>query len=301
MLMRPAAHFTSERASARSIDPSGNLVVRERVIETGNWTIAIPAIATISIDRGRKFAPRLLLVGLAFVCVAAAAANFVFALVPGALAILAGSGVVAAALCLGSIRFDDTYQLALTANDGSRCCVSTATRGELDAIRTFLTDKINRQDCGARRVFRLDGTLVAVGEPSILAPERAHDDLMAIAERAGTAAAAMPFVEPITLDAHPVGALPPLVAVPQADPDREIDYGSVLSQITDLHRYYERHPEAAHIHARLSELELLMRSGTPSALQKARVRELAIDLATILASYPAMTGLFNHIVQLVPG
>ena len=44
---------------------------------------------------------------------------------------------------------------------------------------------------------------------------------------------------------------------------------------------------------------MLMRAGTPTASQKARVRELTGDMTQILNAYPQAVELFDHIGGLV--
>jgi hypothetical protein len=82
--------------------------------------------------------------------------------------------------------------------------------------------------------------------------------------------------------------------------DAFVDYTPVLSAIVEMHRFYARQPGTQHLEQRLSELELLMRAGTPTAAQKARLRELSGDMSQILQAYPQAVELFDHIGGLVP-
>jgi hypothetical protein len=72
----------------------------------------------------------------------------------------------------------------------------------------------------------------------------------------------------------------------------------VLPAIVEMHRFYARQPGALHLEQRLSELELLMRAGTPTTSQKARLKELAIDMSQILQAYPQAVELFAHVGEL---
>lgn len=283
MALRP--NFRARAPSLdRVLDPSSQFVVRERVIETGECTIAVPSIATVMVHAERKLEPRLPFWAAAFVCAAAGAINWVLVLLPPAMPIWIATLLIATILMLAGLRSHRSFKLGITCNDGSRFWVATDSRDQLDEIRAFLAEKINRQDSSARRVFRLDGSISmdAVAEGPTL---EVDDALRLIAERARES------TQPVYFDA-PV-ALPIL-------PNREVDYSTVLQPITDLHRYYERHPTAGQIRDMLSELELLMRSGTPSRTQRARVRELSLDLASSLAAYAPMTNLFQRIAQMVP-
>lgn len=296
MLMRSTAHFTSEAATSREIAPSDKLTIRERVVETGDWTISIPAIATVSVSAEHRSIYRGALLTAAGIAALGGLANYVVALVTPALPILVAALALTAIFALLSVRTRSNFVLAFTANDGSRCSVSSTNQAELNDIRTFLTEKINRQDCRACRVFHLNGegpnADLGVNEALRAISERA--DATAVAVSANVAPdAPHQLDQPITLIPTPDPAPPP------RDHSGGVDYSSVLAQVTDLHRFYERHPQATHIRERLSEMELLMRSGTPSAPQQIRVRELALDLSNIMSAYPHMTQLFGHVTRLV--
>lgn len=297
MLMRSTAHFTSETATSREIAPSDRLTIRERIVETGNWTISIPAIATVSVHTERRsiYLRTALLIGAGITAVTGLA-NYVVALVAPTLPILVAALALTAILALLSVRNRNGFVLAFTVNDGSRCSVSSKNQTELNEIRTFLTEKINRQDCRACRVFHLngEGATAALG---------VNEALRAISERAEATAVAisanLASDAPHQFD-QAIALIPTDAPAPRYT-SGGIDYSSVLAQVTDLHRFYERHPQAVHIRERLSEMELLMRSGTPSAPQQVRVRELALDLSNIMSAYPHMTQLFGHVTRLVSG
>jgi hypothetical protein len=292
MLMRSTAHFTSETAATREIAPSDKLTIRERIVETGDWTISIPAIATVSVSAERRSIYRGALLTGAGMAAVAGLANYVVALVTPTLPILVAALALTAIFALLSVRTRNSFVLAFTANDGSRCSVTSKNQAALNEIRTFLTEKINRQDCRACRVFHLNGE----GPNAALGVNEA---LRAISERADATAVAVNIAPDVPHLDQPIALVP--VDAPPAPRDAScgVDYSSVLAQVTDLHRFYERHPQAAHIRERLSEMELLMRSGTPSAPQQVRVRELALDLSNIMSAYPQMTQLFGHVTRLV--
>lgn len=84
-----------------------------------------------------------------------------------------------------------------------------------------------------------------------------------------------------------------------ANTEHHIDFSGLLPSIVEMHRFYARQPNAAHLEQRLHELEMLMRAGAPGGHQKSRVRELAGEVGTILQAYPAAAQIFQHIASLV--
>ncbi len=274
---------------ARDLDPTDRLTIRERIVESGDWTIAVPAIATLSVLAERPGSlHRGALLTASAVSAVAGLTNYALSAVTPALPILIAALAVTAICALLSVRGKpQRYVLALTTSDGSRCTVASDSIAELNEIRAFLAEKINRQDCSAIRVFQLQSG--GTPEARTLAMNEA---LSVLADRGETAVAKLGVSE---------GASAAQAVLHVTTPAREggsTDYASVLGQITDLHRFYEQHPQAGHIRERLSEMELLMRSGTPSLAQRTRVRELALDLTNIMSAYPHMTQLFNQVTSL---
>lgn len=88
-------------------------------------------------------------------------------------------------------------------------------------------------------------------------------------------------------------------AAPHSAPESFIDYSGVLPAIVEMHRFYARQTGTQHLEQRLSELELLMRAGTPTISQKTRLRELSGEMSQILGAYPQAVELFDHINSLV--
>lgn len=292
MLMRSAAHFTNDVAGSREIEPSDRLTIRERIVETGDWTISIPAIATVSVSTQKQAIYRGALLLAASVSALAGLANYALGVVGPTLPVLVAALAITAICALFSVRSKSRYVLAFTSSDGSRCTVSSGNQAKLNEIRAFLAEKINRQDCRACRIFHLDADERADAGGTL----GVNEALRAISERADPSAVA----GSVGPDEYPI----PLVAespAPHPGPGGSssgVDYASVLPQVTDLHRFYERHPQAVHIRERLSEMELLMRAGTPSVTQQARMRELALDLTNIMSAYPHMTQLFAQVTRL---
>jgi hypothetical protein len=289
MLMRSSAHFTGESVMSRPIEATDRLTIRERIVETEDWTIAVPAIATLSVtDERQGSLYQGALLAAAAISAVAGLANYALSAVAPALPILVAALALTAIFALLSVRGKRRFVLALTTSDGSRCTVASENIAELNDIRAFLAEKINRQDCGAIRVFQLN----SASQPDAKALP-GGEALHAITEH--TAATTVHAAG----DARAVLSPDTVLANPAPRPEGgSTDYASVLGQITDLHRFYEKHPQAVHIRERLSEMELLMRSGTPSQAQRTRVRELALDLTNIMSAYPHMTQLFNHVTSL---
>jgi len=84
----------------------------------------------------------------------------------------------------------------------------------------------------------------------------------------------------------------------QGSSESFIDYSGVLPAIVEMHRFYARQTGTQHLEQRLSELELLMRAGTQTTAQKARLRELSGEMSQILGAYPQAVELFDHISSL---
>lgn len=76
-----------------------------------------------------------------------------------------------------------------------------------------------------------------------------------------------------------------------------MDFNDTLPSIVEMQRFYLRDPNAAHVERRLSELELLMRSGAQTYGQRTRIIELSRDLAHYLQNYPPAVRLFHQIAS----
>lgn len=280
MLMRSNAQFTSGQLGPREVDPANRLTVRERIIETAEWTVCVPSIETLSVNTDRRTGQRLFYWTAGLVMALAGGANYVLTLVTPILPVLVAALAAAALAVLLGFRVRSRHELMVTSNEGNTFAIGSPNRAKLDEIHAFVAEKINRQDIHARRMFYLDGR----DEDELGAHALGVDEaLMAIAERA---------------DATSAQGAGPRAAVAPVRQD-SIDYASVLPQVTEMHRFYERRADAGHIRERLSELELLMRSGTPAEQQQTRVRELALDLTNIMSSSPPVAELFIQVSRLV--
>jgi hypothetical protein len=256
----------------------GQFQVRERVIESGGQTINIASIASMSVATRHRNALRwgLWFTGALVTCLGLfneAVRYFDFG-IWGTVAIIAFGAV------LGTLGFfaRSFSTMTIRSVDGARLTMSSPDCAMFNEIQAFLTDKINRHDNLSRRSFEVaNATRQQWKQAEAQARPRA-DQPLALAMQAVEAAEAAAD--------HPV------------DGPAYVDYGAVLGQVTELQRFYARQPDAAPIGHRLSELELLMRAGSPSPQQKARVSELALDLGTVMQGYPPMAQLFQHIQHL---
>lgn len=88
------------------------------------------------------------------------------------------------------------------------------------------------------------------------------------------------------------------VAVANTTRVTTIDYGDHMRIIGDWRQFYAQQPETRHIEQRLSELERLMRAGTPDEPSRRRLRDVVLDLSAILQGYPAMVQVFRDIARL---
>jgi hypothetical protein len=61
-----------------------------------------------------------------------------------------------------------------------------------------------------------------------------------------------------------------------------IDYSAVLPTTTDRIRHFSQQADTQHITDRLSEMEFLMRSGTPTAVGRSRMCDLVHDVTSII-------------------
>lgn len=291
MFMRSPAYASIDGVKNKQINHTGSLTIRERIVETGQWTIAIPAIATVSLSKSSRPVFRTLALFAAFLSASAGLTNYALQLMLPPVPWLLASAALSVIFVLLALRDKDRYVLAMTANDGSRCAVTSNDKRELENIRAFLAEKINSQDCKTARTFELQS---ASRKQDHQAPRQL---LAAPAQPPAAQKSKLNEVVP----QHAEALLMPANDIDGARTDESVDYASVVGQVTDLHRFYERHPQAAHIRERLSEMELLMRSGTPSETQRARMRELALDLSNIMAAYPHMTQLFAQVTRLAGG
>jgi hypothetical protein len=312
------ARPTSENAAATKT--FGTLRVEQRVLMTPSRTIPIASISAINIGSHAIAKPR----GVYWLFVALFAAMTWGSMRPdfslGAPAPTAFSFVLAIIMLVFvflALRSDDnTDYLLVSSNDGVLSRFTAADTGFLDEVFAILTDKINRGD--EQSAFNINFDTCQI---ETLSGGTGYADAMprpnGAAWPANSGGAPAPttahsYVSPATPNGRSNGQLPSPAAKPsQRRPNAPmngsnggaagafIDYAAVLPAIVEMHRFYGRQPGTQHLEQRLSELEMLMRAGTPTPSQKERVRELTGEMSSILQAYPQAVDLFQHIGSLV--
>jgi hypothetical protein len=319
-IMAFSARITESAAATKTF---GALRIDRRVLSTPARTIAIANVATVSVGTHVTPRPKLLygLLALLFAVLALGSMRPDFSWGPpvptGATVVIGFIVLLFAGLAL---RPDDkTHYLLISSNDGVLSRFTAPDRAILDEVRSILTDKINRADeamtfnvnfergqienlaapgAGSPPAQQLNGTGnaaafangTATGDRAISQPQgpRPRPGLAGDAVHGG---ARQPRPQPMLASASNGAAKP--------SPDTFVDYSTVLPAVVEMHRFYARQPGTQHLEQRLSELELLMRAGTPTPSQKTRLRELAGDMSQILGAYPQAVELFDHIGGLV--
>jgi len=319
------------RESAAATKTFGSLRIDRRVLSTPTRTIAIANIATVSTGTHVTHRPVSIywLLTLLFVLMALGSMRPDFTWGPltptGGTVVLGFLAVVFAGLAL---RPDDkTHYLLISSVDGVLSRFSAPDRSVLEEVRTILTDKINRGDEAMMFNINFDrGHIENIGggnHSAALPPPSADQALQHAGQpgRPGNASIGAPDRgSPPTLNrprpnpsettgspSRPLhrgqsAAAPSAngaAAVKSAPAEIFVDYSGVLPAIVEMHRFYARQSGTQHLEQRLSELELLMRAGTPTISQKTRLRELSGEMSQILGAYPQAVELFDHITSLV--
>jgi hypothetical protein len=323
--------FTGKiRESAAATKTFGSLRIDRRVLSTPTRTIAIANIATVSTGTHVAHRPTAIywLLTLLFVLMALGSMRPDFTWGPlaptGATVLLGFLAVVFAGLAL---RPDDkTHYLLISSTDGVLSRFSAPDRSILEEVRNILSDKINRGDETMMFNVNFDRghieTLGGAGQPASLPPPAAPDhgpqqhpgssarpnnsggpDRMSqtagnrprqnSAENTGPPPRQHARTQPTS------PAMNGAAAAVSPSTENFVDYSGVLPAIVEMHRFYARQSGTQHLEQRLSELELLMRAGTPTVSQKTRLRELSGEMSQILGAYPQAVELFDHINGLV--
>jgi hypothetical protein len=310
--------ITESAAATRTF---GSLKVERRVLVMPTRTIPIANIASITVGTHVTPKPRLLywLAAALFAVMVFGSMRPDFSWGPfaptGATVILAIIMLVFAVLALWPD--DKTYYLLLSSNDGTLSRFKSPDRALLEDVRNLLTDKINRADESMVFIINfekgeidnlaigtapsghpLNGAGHGTGFTGRTAQSERPGAVSSLRPRA-TGAPEMSHVSHVS--AHQPRSQMGGTSAPTggSSADTFVDYSSVLPAIVEMHRFYARQPGTQHLEQKLSELELLMRAGTPTPAQKTRVRELAGDMSQILAPYPQAVELFDHIGGLV--
>lgn len=297
------------------------LRIEGRVLTTPSRTIPIANIASVSVGTHVNPKPTILYWGLAALFLVMTFGSMrpdlsFGPLAPTGVTVVLGFIMLAfAALALKPQ--DKTLYLLISSNDGVLSRFAASDSAILNEVRGILTEKINRGDDTI--AFAIDfenGQIESLaGGKTSLPPQRAQNG--AAHPQAAVAAPGerispqhdVPRTRPPATDAQRGAprqvraqpALPsPVNGAASSPASTFVDYSTVLSAIVEMHRFYARQPNTQHLEQRLSELELLMRAGTPTVTQKARLRELSNDMSQILQAYPQAVELFDHIGSLLP-
>lgn len=314
--MIPHGRITESAAATKTFS---TLRIERRVLTTATRTIAIGNISTVSVGTHVVSKPTILYWCLAalflLVTFGSMRPDFSFgALAPtGATLVLAILTLVFAALALK--RDDKTHYLIISSNDGVISRFTALDRSILEEARNILTDKINRADDTMAVIINFEkGQIDSV--PGGQAPAQSLNgsgqpvlgNSNGMIERNPTQTGSP---RPRPSAPEPARSVPPRqgrtagqIAPAQNGAahgkagDAFVDYVSVLPAIVEMHRFYARQQGTQHLEQRLSELELLMRAGTPTGAQKVRLRDLSGELSQILQAYPQAVELFDHIGDL---
>lgn len=307
--------------------PFGQLTIERRVLIVPGSTIPIAGIGDVTAGTVR-FVERLPL-ALAVILLTTGLALMAAGLHQRGMLLL---GIGAAGLLGGlvvAVLFARTEQHCLSiASSGGQVFLFTGQRRTLEEARRLLTDKINAGDESA--VYRINfekGIVHAAGHIEPLgATPRGPPPGPAPGANLGPGPAPNFGQSPET-GLHP-GPAPPLPPGPYAQPgparlggldlpmpamsapvpvlangqypapEPHIDYAVVLPQIVDMQRFYAQRPDTQEIAERLNEMEFLMRSGTPTPAGRARVSQLAAELAAFLGAYPHVVQIFQQAARL---
>lgn len=293
------------------------LRIEGRVLTTPSRTIPIANISTVSVGTHVIPKPLVLYWGLAALFLVMTFGSMRPDLSFGPLAPTGASvvlGFITLAFAGLALRPEDkTHYLLISSNDGVLSRFRAPDKAILNEVRGILTEKINRGDDSMAFSINFENGQIenlATGMGSLPAHRGQNGASHAQTSVAGNAErnspqSGVPRTRPPTTAAprqiRSQPGLPALLNGASPAADTFVDYSTVLSAIVEMHRFYARQANTQHLEQRLSELELLMRAGTPTITQKARLRELSNDMSQILQAYPQAVELFDHIGSLVPG
>ena len=274
-----AGRITESAAATRTF---GALRIERRVLTTPARTIAIANISTVSVGTHATPKPKILywLLALLFAAMAWGSMRPDFSWGPlsptGFTFVLGIIMLVFAGLAL---RPDDkSHYLLISSNDGVLSRFTAPDRAFLDEVRNILTDKINRGD--EQMTFSVNFEKVQIenlaagteagGSPAQYANGSGHSanfgNGSGASDERGFVPAAVP--RPAKLPRRLASIAQSSNGTGGARPETFVDYTAVLPAIVEMHRFYARQPGTQHLEQRLSELEMLMRAGTPTPSQK---------------------------------
>ncbi len=274
----------------------GQLTIERRVLITPKSTISIPNIATIS--SGTIKVPSRLVWALVLALLAGGIGAFTYGTTrAGFTESAAGVAMAVGALVLARF-FSRTEKpcLFISSSDG-HTSLFTGQQKTLEEVRRLLSDKINADDENA--VYRINfekgvvqtvnvGHSASVG--AIVAGSGNHVLAGAGSARLGTADT---FLQATSSPGAQLGN-----GHYAAANSYHADYAQVLPNIVEMQRFYAGRPDTQDIADRLSELEHLMRSGTPTPGSRSRLSQLLGDLSSILGAYPGVVQIFQQAARI---
>lgn len=282
-----------------STDPVGGtrtfekLNIRERVLDTGDRTIAVANISTVSLAKLDKSRSRIVFSVLAALSV-----------VVGVVYLIGGSAAAVVLLALGvffgwlAYQSKDIITLAIGTSDGARTLFSSTDGAYLAEIKRFLTEKINTGDLRAG-TFIIDQSKqdVTIGKV-VTGNDHSVNAGSVVTGSHNQVATGSPGSHFGTSETRYSAVNSPQAQVGAGNVASRIDYSGVLPSVEDWRRQAAQSPGWEHVAERLGELETLLKSGTPNQESRGRVRSLVTDLSGILQAYPAAVQLFQSIARL---
>jgi hypothetical protein len=320
------ADLTSNEGKKPKLTNYSALRVEPRLLVTDALSLAVAHVVTLATDSShepelKKRDPKKnarIAIAIAVGVIGAGVALILTSWIAAAVA-----AAVATVLALIAMRTPDvtareaqtTYHLNVTASIGGSMQFSARRKETVDAVRRIISDKINDQ--GGPAVYSIDfekGTILNVG----LGRVEPTGDIMGTGGAGGTGAKPAPPVDlGRTSPAEVPRSLPSEPPRPLATeaPSRSltarlgnglaggnnpyaVDYSKVLPIVSDWNRYYENQPDSGEITRRLTELETLMRAGTPTIEQRSRLADLARDLPPLIGGADEVGAFFRAISKL---
>lgn len=317
----------TKRAGTRAALTFDTATFGHRVVTTPARTIAIASISTVSVGTDVAPKPKSIYLALALVSGAAAYAIYQSTQAPMmSAAILSPLALALAAIVFGAIALkpdDKTQYLVISTNDGLTTRFTGANPEFLEAVRDVLTSKIETgNESPTYAIYFRDGridTLEAPDARSRAPASQGHayaNGSINSAAQPGSALAAGHAQSPSPNGGHHRFAneesTQSALRAPAAEKHHKhgqignghhaiesyVDFRNLLPAVVEMHRFYARQANTEHLEQRLSELELLMRSGAQTRSQKVRVRELTSDLSHILQAYQPAVQIFSQIASL---
>ncbi len=301
----------------------GELTIERRVLLTPGRTISIPNIASVSVDTFVTRRPPGPLYG-ALACVAWALNSTTQS---GSLFSSTGMlwpfGLMGAVILLVIWTLSKQYSepfLIVASSDGTRTLFKGNSHETLEKVRRVLSDKINAHDETSTYTINFaNGTIESLNVASVDSLQAGAivqgDNNQVIAgspqARLGTHETTYNTTNATTHNSdHSTTHATTLSHSPAAQVGTghiqhgtqvhmvHVDYAGVLPQVEALVRHYAGRPETRHIEERLSELEMLMRAGTPTPQQKSRLRDLVGEITAFMQAAPQWVEFFRSIARM---